>query len=366
MCMCGMAWSSSVTRRHWLASTLAASGASLFGARPARAAEPSPAAAKLLASTITVDVHSHAAGMVFGAKMDDSLAIAMRAGGISAVCLAHVPDGPVIGRTPSGVLGMLRKPEPGALYKAHLERLDWIDRFVTRHGLVRVKSLPELQAAKARSDPALIQDIEGCDFLDGNLDRLDEAHARGARVIQLVHYIANDVGDFQTGPELHGGLTALGADAIRRLESLGVLVDVAHATEPTVRGAVKVAMRPLLLSHTAIAGSRAQGRTPLEGRQVSREHARMIADTGGVVGVWHFFPSLARMADGVAEMVDAVGVDHVGIGTDQQVARGALQDYSGYASLVDALLDRGFSPDEVAKIAGGNFVRVFGRATGAG
>src|SRR5207248_8969600 len=79
--------------------------------------------------------------------------------------------------------------------------------------------------------------------------------------------------------------------------------------------AVKVATKPLLLSHTAMVGSHAMGPTPLTGRQVSPDHARAIAETGGSVGIWHFFPSLDRYVDGLKEMAEIVGPDHVSIGS---------------------------------------------------
>jgi membrane dipeptidase len=115
---------------------------------------------------------------------------------------------------------------------------------------------------------------------------------------------------------------------IQACHRLGFVCDVAHATEDTVKQAIKVATKPLLLSHTALAGSRAMGPTPLSGRQVSHNHARAIAETGGSIGIWHFFPSLEKYVEGLKEMADVVGVDHVSIGTDQQVRPGALQDYA--------------------------------------
>ena len=356
MCMCGI----SLNRRQFTA--LMASAGMLPGGR-AEAVELSSAANEVLQTTITVDAHSHARGLVFGAEMNDSLANGMREGMLSAVCLAHVPDGPVIGRNAAGVLGLVRTPAPGDLYKAHLGRLDWMDRFSSGYGVRRVTTLAELTDAKAKGEPAIIQDIEGCDFLDGKLERLKEAHRRGVRVIQLVHYIPNDIGDFQTGPVVHNGLTEFGAGVIRELNQLGVLVDVAHATEPMVRGAVKAASKPLLLSHTALQGSKAQGNSPLAGRQISPDHARMVADTGGVVGLWHFFPSIERYVDGIKEMVDVVGVDHVGVGTDQQTVPGVIQDYARHGSLANDMLKSGFSAEETAKILGGNFVRIFDKAT---
>jgi membrane dipeptidase len=115
-----------------------------------------------------------------------------------------------------------------------------------------------------------------------------------------------------------------------------------------------------LLSHTALFESRAMGPTPLKGRQISRDHARAIAETGGSIGVWHFFPSLDKYVEGLKEIVDVVGVDHVSIGTDQQVAPGSVQ----WVHLVAAMLRGGFSPEEAGKIAGGNYLRIFRAAVG--
>jgi membrane dipeptidase len=142
------------------------------------------------------------------------------------------------------------------------------------------------------------------------------------------------------------------------------VVDVAHGTEDMVKQAAKVATKPLLLSHTALQGSKAMGPTPLTARQVSRDHARVIAETGGSIGIWHFFRGLPGYVDGLREMVDVVGVDHVSIGTDQQVSPGALQDYGDFGRLVDAMLASGFSPEEAGKLIGGNYLRIFAASAG--
>ncbi len=202
------------------------------------------------------------------------------------------------------------------------------------------------------------------DFLERKLERLEEAHRRGVRHVQLVHYTPNDIGDFQTGAVTHRGLTPFGAEVIQACHRLGFVCDVAHATEDMVKQTVKVATKPLLLSHTALAGSRAMGPTPLSARQVSRDHARAIAETGGSIGIWHFFPSLEKYVEGLKEMADVVGVEHVSIGTDQQVRPGAVQDYAQWVELVAAMLRGGFTPEEAGMIAGGNYMRVFRAAVG--
>ena len=179
-----------------------------------------------------------------------------------------------------------------------------------------------------------------------------------------MHYTPNDIGDFQTGAITHRGLTPFGVEVIEACHRLGFVCDLAHATEGTVKQAVKVATKPLLLSHTALAGSHAMGPTPLRGRQVSRDHARAIAETGGSIGIWHFFPSLEKYVEGLKEMADVVGVDHVSIGTDQQVRPGSLQDYAQWVQLVAAMLRGGFTPEEASMIAGGNYMRIFRVAVG--
>ena len=358
-----------LTRPNWMSGTTLSSVAAMLagGVEPrgstaaAQTATTASAALEVLRKYISVDVHTHGGttGITSTAPPSDDLADGMRAGSLAVACLADVPDGPILGRNADGVLTALRTPEPGLLYKHHLERLAWMDEMVAIHGLRRALTAADLEAAHAAGQPAVVADIEGLDFLEMRLERLEEAHQRGVRHVQLVHYTPNDIGDFQTGAVTHNGLTSFGAEAIRACHRLGLVCDVAHATEDTVKQATKVATKPLLLSHTALLESRAMGPTPLKGRQISRDHALAIAETGGSIGVWHFFPSLDKYVEGLKEMVDVVGVDHVSIGTDQQVAPGALQDYAQWVQLVAAMLQGGFTPEEAGKIAGGNYMRIF-------
>src|SRR3954468_21820548 len=222
----------------------------------ARAAETASAALDVLRRSISVDVHSHGGktGIMSKAPPNDDLANAMRAGSLAAACLADVPDGPILARNAEGALAALRTPEPGELYRHHLERLAWMDEMVAHHGLGRALTAADLEAAHKAGQPAIVADVEGLDFLDGKLERLEEAHQRGIRHLQLVHYTPNDIGDFQTGAITHNGLTPFGAEAIRAIHRLGFVVDLAHATEETVKQAVKVATKPLLLSHSALVG----------------------------------------------------------------------------------------------------------------
>jgi membrane dipeptidase len=168
----------------------------------AQTAETALAARDVLRRSISVDVHSHGGktGITSKAPPSDDLANAMRTGSLAVACLADVPDGPILGRDAAGVLAAIREPQPGQLYKHHLERLAWMDELVAYHGVVHALTAADLVAAHKAGQPAIIADVEGLDFLDGKLERLEEAHQRGIRHLQLVHYTPNDIGDFQPAP----------------------------------------------------------------------------------------------------------------------------------------------------------------------
>ena len=115
----------------------------------------------------------------------------------------------MLGPHAEGVLAAVRAPGPGELYRHHLERLAWMDELVADHGVRRALNAADLETAHQAGEPAIIADVEGLDFLDGKLERLEEAHRRGIRHVQLVHYTPNEIGDFQTGAVTHQGLTDL-------------------------------------------------------------------------------------------------------------------------------------------------------------
>jgi membrane dipeptidase len=257
---------------------------------------------------------------------------------------------------PDGRLHPYRDPDPGELYaysQLAFGRLIWMLQ-AQRMPIVTTK------AGLRAGVPSAIIAAEGGDFLDGQPDRVDETYRKWSlRHLQLTHYRVNELGDIQTEPPVHGGLTDTGAEVIRRCNKLGIVVDVAHGTFDLVKRAVSVTTKPLVLSHTSLTSR------PLQfTRLVTAEHAKMVAGTGGVIGIWppeSIFPTLDAMAAGMARMVDAVGVDHVGLGTDMRglIGPSAIVDYDRFPDLVEVLSKAGFSPADTAKILGGNYVRVF-------
>lgn len=341
----------------WTVALLLA-GCSDFHGRPIGKLDPRVPA--LLEATLSVDLHSHAAGANASAVPKFDLAAHMKAGRMSAVCLCHSADGPVIRRTTGGGrMRATREPQPGELYRHTQARLAFMDDLVSKRGMKRVLSPQHLDAAKAAGQPALIGTIEGCHFMEGRLERIQEVHERGIRHLQLVHYLPSDLGDQQTEEPVHGGLSTLGGHVIRECNRLGIVVDVAHGTFELVQQAAKISTTPLILSHSSLA----RGLPNPTSRLISHPHAKLVAETGGVIGVWPSgiaFPNPRAWVAGIAQAVDVVGVDHVGIGTDMEGgANEVWSDYADLPAVADLLLQQGFSPAEAGQLLGGNYVRVF-------
>jgi membrane dipeptidase len=222
----------------------------------------------------------------------------------------------------------------------------------------------QLHAAPA-AGPSIIVTAEGGDFIEDRIERVDEARTQyGLRHLQLTHYRPNELGDIQTEDPAQGGLTDFGAAVVRACNRLGIVVDVAHGTYDLVKRAASVTTRPLILSHTSLTQAPAR-----HSRQISPDHARLIAQTGGVIGIWppaSIFPTLDDMAVGFARMAEIVGVDHVGLGSDMRglTSRSVLDRYRDLPLLAEKLLARGFAAPDVGKMLGGNYARVFAATVG--
>jgi membrane dipeptidase len=320
----------------------------------------------LVDSTIGIDVHSHAAGVNGRREPSYDLAARLRNGRMTAVCLCHSADVPVIRREPDGRIVTVRHPDPGELWRYTTSRLGWVDAMVQAQGLRRALKRGDLEAMHAERAPGIVQAIEGSQFLEGRLERIEEVFARGVRHLQIVHFFASEMGDNQTEPATQGGLTALGRQAIAECNRLGLVVDLAHATMAFVEAAAKASRTPLLVSHTAVA--KRDDRMPPFTRLISSAHAKLVAQTGGVVGIWCAplaYRSIDQWVDGIAHAVDTVGADHVAMGTDNS-GFGELpavwNNYADFPLVVQAMRRRGFSAQEIKQIAGGNYVRLFNQS----
>jgi microsomal dipeptidase-like Zn-dependent dipeptidase len=258
-------------------------------------------------------------------------------------------------RWPLATLGSLRER---ALHQAR--RLETLARRSAGR-LTLVRSREELAAylERRRRTPGLTAGflgIEGAHALDGELAGLEALAEAGVRMIGLTHFFDNELGGSAHGVA-KGGLTPLGRELIRRMEARGILLDLAHAAPSLLAEAVAASTHPVVVSHTGVRG------TCDNPRNLSDEQLRLVAGTGGVVGIgfWETAvcgPDAGAIARAIRHAAGIAGVEHVALGSDFDGAVTTPFDTSGMAALTDALLAVGFSEDEVAGLMGGNALRV--------
>jgi membrane dipeptidase len=311
-----------------------------------------------------IDIHSHVGALCIDEAQNGALLGTMAEGGLSAIVLSVITDN-VITRwgtdakpgLPGAMLYKYREPEPGECYRDVHAQFDQIDDWLSRLGVPKILSPDDIGAT-----PGMILAAEGGCHLEGKPERLQEFYERGMRSMQLVHYRINELADIQTSPPEHGGLTDAGRAVVREMNRLGIIVDVTHATFEVVRDMAEVSSKPIVLSHAVLQED------PPHPRFVAPDYARVVAQTGGVVGVQAAAfqgRGLPGHIEKIKRMVDAIGIEHVGIGTDMGTAAwppaawSVFPDLKPFAKLPGLLVNAGFDDDEVAKITSGNFLRVF-------
>lgn len=218
-----------------------------------------------------------------------------------------------------------------------------------------VRRLLADRAAGRKVTGALLS-IEGLQNLEGRLDNLDRLHAAGFRMAGLAHFFDNEVAGSMHGLA-KGGLTPLGRQVVRAMEAKGMIVDIAHSSHRAVAEVLAMARRPVVSSHGGVQA------TCRVNRNLSDEEIRGIARTGGLVGIGYWDAAVcdlrpAAIAAAIAHVRDLVGVDHVALGSDFDGAVTTAFDAAGLVNVTQALIDRGFTDEEIAKVMGGNLLRL--------
>ncbi|HYE42305.1 MAG TPA: membrane dipeptidase [Caulobacteraceae bacterium] len=204
-------------------------------------------------------------------------------------------------------------------YAWMLEELAFFDRVMAlqKDVYANVRTLAELDAVERGRRVGMIYSFESVEMLDGKLDRIDEFHGRGVRVMQLCY---NQPSAFASGvmSRESTGLTPLGHEAVERMNRLGVSIDVSHSDERSTLETLAASKRPVSVTHAGCAALEAHP------RHKSDAVLRAVADQGGVVGIYEL-PYLTggrrqpTVEDYMAHMAHALkvcGEDHVGVGSD--------------------------------------------------
>ena len=329
----------------------------------------------LLRKHPSVDIHAHpgrfflrdltrqnATTRAMGAPFEGKALAAMAAGGVGAALFNCVSDAVLLEQTRTGGLGPAREFEPGEAWADYRRQIGLLKAMVARGEAASGRTPVEIGKALAARKTAAIFAVEGGDFIEDRLERIHAAHADGVRAITIVHYHPNQIGDPQTEAPRFPGLTDIGKDIVREMNRTGVIVDLAHASFGVTRDAVAIATRPMMISHTNL--KRPDVDHP---RLVSVEHARLVTQAGGIVGSVPSGIGQKTIADwivSIMRLVEAVGVDHVAIGTDMDANyMPVFADYAQWPLIPAALLARGLGEADVAKVLGANFLRLM--ASGA-
>jgi len=285
--------------------------------------------------------------------------------------------------------------------------IDIVENMVDEHAdKFEVATSPEEVRQIARTDRiALPMGMENGAGLEGEMENVEYFYDRGIRYITLAHSEDNKIGDSSYAQDYsNDGLTDFGENVVREMNRLGMMVDISHVTDQTAHDVLDVTQAPVIASHSS-----ARHFTPDWERNISDELIERVAETGGIVMVSFgsvflrpeyrkrdsenrdevsekmdeedlsrdaregaaFYNeqrkanpvgTVSDVADHIDHVVDLVGIDHVGLGSDFDgvfsLPKG-LSDASDLPNLIAELLDRGYAEVEIEKILGGNVLRVW-------
>ena len=227
-------------------------------------------------------------------------------------------------------------------------------------GIARTSA--DLYANKQMGKKSIMLGIENGLAIEHSLDKLRHFADRGIVYMTLCHNGDNDICDSARGCNTHNGVSEFGEQVIKEMNRLGIMVDMSHAGEKSFYDALEISEKPIVCSHS---NSRILCDHP---RNLTDDQLRAIAAKGGVVHTTFYHGFLqktgeADILDGIKHLehaIDIMGIDHVGIGTDFDGDGGVcgMRDASDIQQFTRQHLRRRYSETDIAKIWGGNWLRV--------
>jgi membrane dipeptidase len=252
----------------------------------------------------------------------------------------------------------------GSLYERARYQAQRLDKAARRSEgqLVFIRTQNDLYSvldarAKGNNVTGGLMATEGSHALDGSLDNIQNLYDEGFRMMGLQHFFDNKLGG-----SLHGvsqaGLTEFGRDAVKEMNRLGIMIDVAHSSEAVVDEVLALSTTPLVVSHTGVKGACDSA------RNISDDHMQRIASAGGLIGIGYWDGAVcdatpAGVAKSIAYAIKLVGQEFVALGSDYDGATSVYFDTSELSVLTEALLDEGLNENEIRAVMGGNQIRFF-------
>jgi microsomal dipeptidase-like Zn-dependent dipeptidase len=262
----------------------------------------------------------------------------------------------------------IAQAQPVRTWDSLLQRSLWqaakLDRAVAASNgeLKQVGTPADLDAliaarSRARDKPiGAMLTIEGLHDLEGKADNLDRLYAAGYRMASLTHFFDNQLAGSMHG-EAKGGLTSFGRQIVRAMEAKGMIVDIAHCSHKCVADVLAMARRPVVSSHGGVQA------TCKVNRNLTDEEIRGVARTGGVIGIGYWDAAVCDLsprsiARAIRYVRELVGIQYVALGSDFDGSTTTRFDVSQLVQVTQALIDDGFTPDEIRSVMGGNALRV--------
>jgi membrane dipeptidase len=199
--------------------------------------------------------------------------------------------------------------------------------------------------------------VEGLHNLEGKAENLDKLYAAGFRMASPTHFFDNQLAGSMHGIK-KGGLTPFGRDIIRAMEDKGMIVDIAHCSHICVADILAMARKPVVSSHGGVQA------TCKVNRNLTDEEIMGVAKTGGIIGIGYWDGAVCdtspvAVAKAMKHVRDLVGIEHVALGSDYDGATTVRFDTSQLVQVTQALMDAGFTSDEIRAVMGENAIRVF-------
>ncbi len=248
----------------------------------------------------------------------------------------------------------------GSLKQALLEVGDLYEEIRENKNLKLIYTKKDFEKIASDKSLNMVLSMEGFEPLGCDLTLLNVFYHLGLRSASLTW---NNRNYFASGVNEVGGLSKLGRKAVKKMEELGILVDVSHLNDEGFWDVISIATKPIIASHS-------NSRTLYKcDRNLTDEQIRAIAKTGGVIGLNCYFTeddekiSLESYMKHLEYMIKIAGEDHVGLGLDFNGYLGdvnvpGIEDASKIPSITDELCKRGYKEETIYKILGGNFMRV--------
>jgi microsomal dipeptidase-like Zn-dependent dipeptidase len=252
----------------------------------------------------------------------------------------------------------ITSPKQRALYQARRMQ-EFVDK--SNGALVLLRTRADLanflkQRAAGSHVIAAFLGTEGAQPLEGNLENLDALYVAGFRMMAPTHFTDTAIGGAAAGVG-RGGLTPLGREWVKRMESRGMIIDLAHASAATLHDVTSLASRPIIVSHTGVKG------VCDNNRNLDDDQLRAVAATGGVIGIGFWdVATCGQDAKSIARAIrytaNVVGAEHVALGSDFDGAVTEPFDSSGLVLITEALLQQGMSEHDTRLVMGENVARV--------